>query len=1030
MRSIPIVFCLFLSISFASEIPAQNLLSNSDSIFFNQGLEMSRLQHRVPAIPQGFGENRDFNHRSVLAAEQKMRLNPALPFDMRNESPFAGFNLPTYQLSGGSGNVPADMWGRAITEDFLVNDDTSGGQNAHGSPAIARSPSGSFVVTWWDCRDNSYSIYAQLYDAFGTPIGNNFRVNEIVNTIAWEPAIAMDHSGNFVVVWTDWRNDPDRDIYAQRYDSAGTPLGANFKVNDDIGSMQARPAVAEDISGNFVITWTLCQDGLNVFDIYGQRYDSVGTRLGTNFKVNDDVGSAWQDDPAIAMNGTGNFVITWGDSRNNGWGIYAQMYEPDGTPLNTNYLVSNSVLEPVDFDGVLAVGMDREGDFVITWYDSLENILAQRYTSLGLAVDTNFQVNDDTIPPYIEGLPDIAMDSSGKFVITWASFNLPITHGVYAQRFDSSGNRLAGNFMVSETQGTAHFPAIASDYVGNFVVTWVDLRFGQDHPHIYAQMYNSAGGPLGTNFRVCDDFGVADQWYPEIAANGSGRFAVVWLDYRDFGDIYAQIYDSTAVAIADNFKVNDTLEGIWGVNWPAIDINAIGDFVVTWQDDRNGNLDIYAQMYQSDGTPLGPNFKVNNATDTADQAWPHVAITGNRGFVITFSDTLAQKGEQNILAQRFDPAGNPLGVNFWVGSGYYSTVAADHHGNFVIVWDNRNPHVWDIFAQRYDSLGTPMGPTFKVNDDAGNHAQWYPDIAMDCSGNFIITFSDMRNGFYEVYAQRYDSTGARLGSNFKVFDGTGYGARVAMDCSGSFVVTWIDNNILDVYGRRFNSSGTPSGDIFQIPNPDYVSFAQTQPAVAASNYNFYFAWQDNRRSKGWDIYSNIKGFHPPGVFSLLSPKNKAFTPRVVCFDWDDAVDPYPLDQVRYDLYISTSYHAFMDSATIDSNLTLSKLTKTLDWGSYYWKVKAKDNYGGETWCNQMGYFMVTGFHPYPIGDFDPDSLINVGDVVFAINYLYKSGPAPDPLEVGDCNCDEGVDVGDVVYLINYLFKGGPEPICQ
>jgi hypothetical protein len=63
------------------------------------------------------------------------------------------------------------------------------------------------------------------------------------------------------------------------------------------------------------------------------------------------------------------------------------------------------------------------------------------------------------------------------------------------------------------------------------------------------------------------------------------------------------------------------------------------------------------------------------------------------------------------------------------------------------------------------------------------------------------------------------------------------------------------------------------------------------------------------------------------------------------------------------------------------------------------------------------------------GDANADGVIDIGDVVYLVSYLYRNGPVPNPLEVGDCNCDGIVDVGDVVYLINYLFKGGPPP-CE
>jgi hypothetical protein len=63
------------------------------------------------------------------------------------------------------------------------------------------------------------------------------------------------------------------------------------------------------------------------------------------------------------------------------------------------------------------------------------------------------------------------------------------------------------------------------------------------------------------------------------------------------------------------------------------------------------------------------------------------------------------------------------------------------------------------------------------------------------------------------------------------------------------------------------------------------------------------------------------------------------------------------------------------------------------------------------------------------GDANGDGVINSADVVYLINYLFKGGPAPNPLWVGDANCDGTINSADVVYLINYLFKGGPSPGC-
>ena len=67
--------------------------------------------------------------------------------------------------------------------------------------------------------------------------------------------------------------------------------------------------------------------------------------------------------------------------------------------------------------------------------------------------------------------------------------------------------------------------------------------------------------------------------------------------------------------------------------------------------------------------------------------------------------------------------------------------------------------------------------------------------------------------------------------------------------------------------------------------------------------------------------------------------------------------------------------------------------------------------------------------PYMCGDVTDDGDVNILDIVFLINYKYKGGPAPEPLESGDVNSDESIDILDIVYIINYKYKNGPEPDC-
>jgi hypothetical protein len=93
---------------------------------------------------------------------------------------------------------------------------------------------------------------------------------------------------------------------------------------------------------------------------------------------------------------------------------------------------------------------------------------------------------------------------------------------------------------------------------------------------------------------------------------------------------------------------------------------------------------------------------------------------------------------------------------------------------------------------------------------------------------------------------------------------------------------------------------------------------------------------------------------------------------------------------------------------------------------YYWRVRADDGYEAGEWSETASFVVVAA---YLCGDANGDEQANVGDAVFLINYVFKSGAAPDPLEAGNANCDSDVNVGDAVYLINYVFKSGAEP-CE
>jgi hypothetical protein len=86
-------------------------------------------------------------------------------------------------------------------------------------------------------------------------------------------------------------------------------------------------------SGAFVVAWdSYGQFGAAGYDVIGQRYNSSGTKVGSEFLVNtyttDDQTSA-----SVAMADTGSWVVVWKSRLQDGWasGIYGQRYNSDGS---------------------------------------------------------------------------------------------------------------------------------------------------------------------------------------------------------------------------------------------------------------------------------------------------------------------------------------------------------------------------------------------------------------------------------------------------------------------------------------------------------------------------------------------------------------------------------------------------------------------------------------------------------------------------------------------------------------------------
>ena len=345
-------------------------------------------------------------------------------------------------------------------------------------------------------------------------------------------------------------------------------------------------------------------------------------------------------------------------------------------------------------------------------------------------------------------------------------------------------------------------PSLSFDSFGTFVAVWSSPQDGSSYG-TFGQRYGDSGAPLGPEFRV-NAYTTGSQSLPDVAADPSGNFVVVWASDSQDGSsqgVFGQRYLSSGVPVGPEFRVNTSTTGHQG--HPSVAADATGGFVVAWHSYVQVGVDsaILGQRFASSGSPLGAEFQVNTAVSFAHR-FPSIASDAAANFVVVWGN-MPPGGTSQVLGQRYAATGAPLGPEFRVNTAttlyqYFPAVASDTSGNFVVVWSASGGFFGggpiDIRGRRYAGTGAPLGTEFRVSTTTGpDYFFAVPSVAADMTGNFVVTWDNYEDGSLSVFGQRYENTGAPLGPGFRVNTYTTADQDhpdVASDPAGRFVVVW------------------------------------------------------------------------------------------------------------------------------------------------------------------------------------------------------------------------------------------------
>ena len=407
----------------------------------------------------------------------------------------------------------------------------------------------------------------------------------------------------------------------------------------------------------------------------------------------------------------------------------------------------------------------------------------------------------------------------------------------------------------------------------------------------------------------------------DISSLPNGGFVASWSNY--FGtssrsnDIFCRIFEPNCSPIGDEFQINQTTSG--NQTEPSIAVNTSGEIIVAWQgfSSEQNRFDIYAQMIDSNGLPIGDEISVNNTVISNDQICPEIAVNNSGSFIIVW-ESETDPNSTSICARRYNSNGAALDDEFQVSiesESRYPNVAIDNNGNFTIVWIEGSRPNFSIMARLYNALGIAISEPFKINTEKiSSFSQ--PAIVMDTAGCILITWDGDPNLASDdnIHARIFEPNGTPIGDQFIVnstIEKAQQNPQIAINNSDQFVIVWDSEgdpnvNEKDILGQRFDKDGNRIGDEFRLNS--YSDSDQKCPAVTfIDDSHFVTVWQSqNQDGSNYGIYGtsnemisaadfNMDGYIDFRDYSVLATEwHTTYTPFVTDLTNDGNVNGYDL----------------------------------------------------------------------------------------------------------------------------------------
>ena len=361
--------------------------------------------------------------------------------------------------------------------DILTNSTTANNQEA---PSVTTLADGRYIVTWQsnEGATNGSDIRARIFSSTGVPAGDDF----IVNTTRTETQLFADvttlSDGRYVFTWES-EIGGNTEIRGRIYNANGTPAGDDFPVNTTTANDQIASTVTALAGGRFVVAWQSDDAGATGHNIRAQIYGASGLKEGAEILVNTVTAGA-QDIPDITTLADGRFVATWASFENQnttGVEVRGRIFAANGTPAGADFVLNSGSAGDQQLPKIASL---TGGRFVAVWQSSETspidvNIEARIFNANGTAFGADFTINSTTASnqkdPSVVGLAD------GRFMAVWSSLEGANDYEIRARVFDADGLAAGKDFTINSTKtGEQAFINVTLLQNGKVAVAWTSYE--------------------------------------------------------------------------------------------------------------------------------------------------------------------------------------------------------------------------------------------------------------------------------------------------------------------------------------------------------------------------------------------------------------------------------------------------------------------------------------------------------------------------------------------------------------------------